>query len=139
MNDMEAQVEKMVSGLPYGRRVVETVNSWNDSRLWFINHIVDRACIGKCFSYANYEPPAGQFRVRVKHGSPIVTDSVEHSAKMESGFYVVRQEDLPMNEIYQCDDKDLSKLCIRELSAGEENGRIGYRPTPLELHPPLQP
>ena len=50
---------------------------------------------------------------------------------MESGFYVVRQEDLPMNEIYQCDDKDLSKLCIRELSAGEENGRIGYRPPPL--------
>jgi hypothetical protein len=131
LNDMEAQVEKMVSGLPYGRRVVETVNSWNDSRLWFINHMVDRACIGKCFTYANYEPPAGQFRVRVKHGSPIVTDSVEDSVKMESGFYVVRQEDLPMNEIYQCDDKDLSKLCIRELSAGEENGRIGYRPPPL--------
>lgn len=131
LNDMEAQVEKMVSGLPYGRRVVETINSWNDSRLWFINHMVDRACIGKCFAYANYEPPAGQFRVRVKHGSPIVTDSVEDSVKMESGFYVVRQEDLPMNEIYQCEEKDLSKLCIRDLSAGEENGRIGYRPPPL--------
>jgi hypothetical protein len=26
------------------------------------------------------------------------------------------------------DDKDLSKLCIRDLSAGEENGRLGYRP-----------
>ena len=131
LNDMEAQVEKMVSGLPYGGRVVETINSWNDSRLWFINHMVDRVCIGKCFAYANYEPPAGQFRVRVKHGSPIVTDSVEDSVKMESGFYVVRQEDLPMNEIYQCDEKDLSKLCIRELSAGEENGRIGYRLPPL--------
>lgn len=132
LNDMEAQVEKMVSGMPYGRRVVETINSWNDSRLWFINHMVDRACIGKCFAYANYEPPAGQFRVRVKHGSPIVTDSVEDSAKMESGFYVVRQEDLPMNEIYQCEEKDLSKLCIRDLSAGEENGRIGYRPPPIQ-------
>src|SRR5437762_14022682 len=82
---MEAQVEKMVSGLPYGRRVVETINSWNDSRLWFINHMVDRACIGKCFAYANYEPPAGQFRVRVKHGSPIVTDSVERSEERRVG------------------------------------------------------
>jgi hypothetical protein len=132
LNDMEAQVERMVSGLPYGRRVLETINLAGDSRLWFINHMVDRACIGKCFTYSNYEPPAGQFRVRVKHGSPIVTDSVDDAVKMEDGFYVVRPEDLPMNEIYQCDEKNLSKLCIRELSAGEENGRIGYRPPPLQ-------
>jgi len=61
-----------------------------------------------------------------------VTDSVEDSAKMEGGFYFVRQEDLPMNEIYQCEEKDLSKLCIRDLSAGEANGRIGYRPPPIQ-------
>jgi hypothetical protein len=41
---------------------------------------------------------------------------------------VVREQDLPMNQIYQFDEKDLSKLCIRDLSAGEENGRLGYRP-----------
>lgn len=35
-----------------------------------------------------------------------------------------------MSQIYQCDEKDLSKPSIRELSADEENGRIGYRPTP---------
>jgi hypothetical protein len=34
-------------------------------------------------------------------------------------------EDLPMNQIDQCSEKDSSKLCIRELSAGEENGSIG--------------
>jgi hypothetical protein len=119
LNDMEAQVERMVSGLPYGRRVVETINAPDDSRLWFINHIVDRACIGKCFAYANYEPPARQFRIRVKHGSPIVTDSVKDSFHMENGYYVVRPEDLPMNQIYQCDEKDLSKLCIRYVAAGE--------------------
>jgi hypothetical protein len=128
LNDMERQVETMVSALPYGRRIVETINSRPDSRLRFIEHIVDRACIGKCFTYANYEPPAGQFRIRVKPGSPIVTDSVEDSLDMETGFYVVRPQDLPMNQIYQCDEKDLSKLCIRDLAAGEENGRLGYRP-----------
>jgi hypothetical protein len=125
---MEGQVERMVRVLPFGRRVIETINLKDDSRLWFINHMVDRACIGKCFAYANYEPPAKQFRIRVTQGSPIVTDSSEDAAKMESGYYIVRPEDLPINQIYQCDEKDLSKLCIRELSAGEENGRIGYRP-----------
>jgi len=132
LNDMERQVERMVRDLPYGRRVIETINLREDSRLWFINHMVDRACIGKCFAYSNYEPPARQFRIRVNQGSPIVTDSVEDSEKMEAGYYVVRREDLPMNQIYQCDEKDLSKLCIRELSAGEENGRIGYRPPPIQ-------
>ena len=130
LNDMEEQVERMVRGLPYGRRVIETINPRDDSRLSFINHIVDRACIEKCFAYSNYEPSARQFRIRAKPGSPIVTDSVEDSGNMETGFYIVRREDLPMNQIYQCDEKDLSKLCIRELSAGEENGRIGYRPPP---------
>lgn len=128
LNNMEGQVERMVRVLPFGRRVIETINLKDDSRLWFINHMVDRACIGKCFAYANYEPSAKQFRIRVTRGSPIVTDSSDDSAKMESGYYIVRPEDLPINQIYQCDERDLSKLCIRELSAGEENGRIGYRP-----------
>jgi len=130
LNDMEGQVERMVKDLPYGRRVIETINPRDDSRLMFINHMVDRACIGKCFAYSNYEPSARQFRIRAMPRSPIVTDSVEDSGNMETGFYVVRREDLPINQIYQCDEKDLSKLCIRELSAGEENGRIGYRPPP---------
>lgn len=128
LNDMERQVETMVSRLPYGRRVIETINLPEESRLWFVNHMVDRACIGKCFAYANYEPATGQFRIRVHHGSPVVTDSADDSANMESGYYVVRQEDLPMNQIYQCNENNLAFLCMRELSAGEENGRLGYRP-----------
>jgi len=128
LNDMERHTEKLISTLPYGRRVTETIIAPGDSRLWFVNHIVDRACIEKCFTYENYQPPAKQFRVRVKPGSPIVTDSTNNSFAMEFGFYKVRPEDLPMNQIYQCTEKDLSKLCIRELSAGEENGSVGYRP-----------
>jgi hypothetical protein len=132
LNEMERQVEDLTKPLPYGRRVIETINLAPDSRLWFVNHIVDRACIGHCFAYSNYEPPSLQFRVRVAHGSPVNTDSEDDSANMEGGFYVVRKKDLPINQIYQCDDKNLAKLCMRELSAGEENGRIGYRPPPLQ-------
>jgi hypothetical protein len=132
LNDMERQAEALTAPLPYGRRVIETINLAPDSRLWFVNHLVDRACIGHCFAYSNYEPPSLQFRIRVAHGSPVNTDSEDDSASMESGFYVVRKEDLPIDQIYQCDEKNLARLCIRELSAGEENGRIGYRPQSMQ-------
>jgi hypothetical protein len=113
-----------VSSLPYGRRVTSTVThpEW---RLPLVDHSLDRACIAKCFAYGNYEPSTAQFRIRVHHGSPVVTDSVENHLEMQSGFYTVRKEDLPMNQIYQCDEKNLAKLCIRELSAGEQNGSVG--------------
>lgn len=50
LDGMERQVEAMVGSLPYGRRVVETINFPEKSRLWFVNHMVDRACIGRRFA-----------------------------------------------------------------------------------------
>jgi hypothetical protein len=128
LNRMERQVQTMVEALPYGRRVVATIHSPKGSRLLFIDHMVDRACIGKCFTYSNYEAPTEQFRIRVHPGSPIVTSSIQDAIDMQEGYYIVREQDLPMNEIYQCDESDFSKLCIRDLSPGEENGRLGHRP-----------
>jgi hypothetical protein len=123
LNNMEAQVQQMVSGLPYGRRLITTIHAGSDSRLPFIDHMVDRACIEKCFVYSNYEASAKQFRIRANPGSPMVTDSMEDAGKMEAGTYLVRHQDLPMNQIYQCDALDFSKLCMRTLVAGEQNGQ----------------
>jgi len=131
LNDMERQEETLVGGLPYGRRVTSTVSHPPDWRLPIVNQSIARACIGKCFAYGNYEPSTTQFRIRAHHGSPVVTASVEDHEAMQSGFYTVRKEDLPMNQIYQCDEKNLAKICIRELSAGEQNGSVGYRPPRL--------
>jgi hypothetical protein len=128
LNRMEEQAENLVSTLPYGRRVIETIGAPPDSRIFFISHMVDRACIGRCFTYSNYEPSFGQFRIRVRPGSPLVTDSPEASNAMEEGNYIVRPQDLPMTQIYQCDEKDLTRLCMRDLTAGEKNGRLGYHP-----------
>jgi hypothetical protein len=131
LNDLERQEESLVNGLPYGSRVTSAVFHPPDWFLPLVNHSLSRACIGKCFDYGNYEPSTGEFRIRVHHGSPVVTDSVDDDRAMQAGFYTVRPEDLPMNEIYQCDEKNLTKLCIRELSAGEQNGSVGYRPPRL--------
>ena len=127
LNRMEQQAEDLVHDLPYGRRVVETISSQPDWRIWFINHIVDRACIGHCYAYANYEPASGQFRVRVRPGSPIAAPTPDDTEALENGLYVVQPPDLPMTEIYQCDEQDLSKLCRRDLTAGEKNGRVGHQ------------
>ena len=128
LNRLEANAEKLVSDLPAGTRVIVTVRAPADSRNSFIGHAVERACIAHCFSYANYEPASGEFRVRVRKGSPVVTSSTDDAEDMAAGEYEVDDTDLPMKQISQCDARDLTKLCIRDLEAGEVNGRIGYKP-----------
>jgi len=131
LNDMEAQVETLVSNLPFGTRVSYTIDFGNASRI-NSRHMVDRACLGKCFTYSNYEPATKQFRLRVSPaGSTIISNS---GLDMEHGDYVVRPEDLPLAQIYQSDESELTKLSIRNLSVGEKNGRIGHHPV-LESRP----
>lgn len=89
-------------------------------------HIVDRASIGHAFSYNNYEPSTGQFRVRASPGNPFVAAGFTIADKLQTGQYLVRPQDLPMVEIYQC-DLTLTRLCMRELAAGELNGRYGVQ------------
>ena len=128
LNRMETQIEQLIGGLPSGERVIASIWAPPNSRLPYLQHVVDRACVGKCFSFENYEPASKQFRVRVREGSPLAVDDSDTSQEMEAGEYVVQPSDLPMAQIYQCNDMDLTQLCIRQLTAGERNGRIGYHP-----------
>ena len=129
LNRLEANAEQLVGNLPPGTRVIATVWAPPGSRIPFVGHAVERACIGHCFSYANYEPASGEFRVRVRKGSPVATSSTDDAEDMASGEYEVDETDLPLKQIYQCDSGDLTKLCIRDLESGETNGRLGYKPS----------
>jgi hypothetical protein len=122
LNRLEANAEKLTTGLAPGTRVIVTIDAPKDSRIQFIHHSVERACIAHCFSYANYEPASGEFRVRVREGSPVVTASTDDAEDMSSGDYEMEEGDLPMKQIYQCDRRDQTKLCIRDLKAGQANG-----------------
>jgi hypothetical protein len=128
LNRLEANAEKLVSDLPPGTRVIATIGAPPASRITFIGHAVERACIGHCFSYANYEPASGEFRVRVRKGSPVAASSTDDAEDMASGEYEVDDTDLPIKQIYQCDANDLTKLCIRDLESGEVNGRLSVKP-----------
>jgi hypothetical protein len=121
---MEERIYALTRTLPYGQKVTATISPAVYSRIPFLDHMVARACIGHCFSYQNYEPSTLQFRIRVQAGSPVVTSSTDDFWAMELGEYRVQSRDLPLSQIYQCDEKDFTRLCIRSLSPGEQNGRI---------------
>jgi hypothetical protein len=127
LDRMEDRAAGLVRILPPGQRVMETIFSPPDSRIFFVNHIVDRACIGHCFAYGNYEPSSGQFRVRARSGNSIVMTSQDDAGDMEEGNYIVKPQDLPAWQIYQC-SQDSTVLCIRSLAVGERNDRLGVHP-----------
>jgi len=128
LNRMEAQAERLLRALPQNSRVMATVEPPWESRI-LIQHIIDRACIGHCFSYGNYEPSSRVFRVRPTPGNPYVTDNYSDAIDMEDGYYTVQPADLPAYEIYECDSTG-TRLCVRPLAAGEENDATGYHPGP---------
>ena len=129
LNRLEANAEAVVSKLSYGTRIIPTIAADPEWRSPFIGHIADRACIGHCFTYSNYEAASGQFRVRVDpRGSPIVVASEEDSGDMEGGTYEIQDTDPPLKQLYQCDPKDLTKLCIHDLAVGETTGKLGLHP-----------
>jgi len=119
LNRVEANARRVVASLPYGTRVIPYLNPPDGWRVEFIFHVVERACIGHCFSFSNYEPSSGQFRIRVRPGSPLVTASSDDAEAMASGDYIVQDSDPPLTVIYQCDDDDFTKLCAAPLHPGD--------------------
>jgi hypothetical protein len=120
LNRMEQQAEHLVHTLPPGQRVVGTIPKPMDSRV-LIDHMLDRACIGWCFSYGNYEPASQAFRIRVQSENPEVLADGQDAADTQAGEYEVRPEDLPLYEIGFCVPHQ-EDLCLRPLQAGQQNG-----------------
>jgi hypothetical protein len=121
------QVERLVATLPADQRVLGTIKPPTGSRI-LIQHMLDRACIGHCFSYGNYEPTTGLFRVRALPGNVYNMTEGDSTYSMEDGDYEVQSKDLPAYQIYQCTPVG-TDLCIRALEEGEENDERGVHPT----------
>jgi len=85
-------------------------------------HMIDRACIGHCFSYGNYEPSTAQFRLRSRPGSPVVMDSPRSVFALQESRYFVRREDLPLYGLILKQTRPFS-LEVRAFHAGEKVNR----------------
>jgi hypothetical protein len=128
---MEGSARALAQTLPVGTRVVAVANPPGDWRIQFIYHSIERACIGRCFSYANYEPSSLQFRVRAQPGNYFVTTSVDQADEMANGDYMVRRKDLPLTSIYQCNDADFMQLCAQPLREGQKTEDPESDPAPV--------
>lgn len=117
INRAEAQLEDKVREIPPGSRVVASIVPL-PGRVT-THHIIDRTCIGRCFSYDNYEPSTEQFRVRANPGNQFVLADGGSAQAAQKGNYVVQARDLPLFDIYQC-DLSTSVYCVREVVAGDK-------------------
>jgi hypothetical protein len=131
LNKMEEQIENYAGAMPPGQRVIANIGPAPGSRL-LINHMVDRACIGHCFSYGNYEPSSGQFRVRAGDGNSFVISDGASVGQIDGGSYVIRAEDLPISEIYRC-NLNGTELCVRKLAVGERNDLVDAQPADMPV------
>lgn len=125
LNRTEDQVSVVVGQLPAGARVLGFFPA-PPARVNGLLHVIDRACIGHCFSYANYEPPSRQFRIRAGKGNGVVFDDYADIASAELGKYVVQARDLPLYGVYPCGSR-LADVCSRPLQVGDVNGVMGAR------------
>jgi len=123
LNRLEDGIDVAVGQLPAGQRVVGSFSPWS-ARMSPLQHAVDRACIGHCFSYANYEPSSRQFRVRAQHETPFAFDDYADVEAVQDGKYVVKPRDLPLYGVFLCGPA-LRDVCSRSLQAGEVFGRTG--------------
>ena len=117
-NDFEDHLEHLVAQLPPGQRVLNAVND-PYLRNGPVTHMIDRICVGRCWSYANYEPSTAQFRVRVTGPNGIIADNYGDSLAMQAGKYVVKPRDLPL---YVVELNAQGNLSIRQAAAGAPVG-----------------
>ncbi len=118
LNAFEARMTRSVSQLPPGQRVVSAIDD-PTLRVNALVHMIDRACLGRCYSYANYEPSTAQFRIRAVAENPIVVSTYEDSWFLQTGSYVVKERDLPL---YQVALDQAGHMVIRILAAGTQSG-----------------
>jgi len=125
LNGYEDRVAQAVAPLQ-GQRVVTGFNGDNLRSDPFL-HMVDRACLGVCYSYANYEPSTLQFRVRVTGPSPIVAAGYQDSWRLQVGRYLVKPSDLPL---YRLTLTSTGGVIAVPLPPGQPNGVVTFSAIP---------
>jgi hypothetical protein len=127
LNSFEDRMQDTVAKLPPGQRVLSAIDD-PDLRVFnAVIHMIDRECIGHCYSYANYEPSTGQFRIQATAQNPYVAADYTESWLMQTGHYVVKERDLPL---YQIDMDSSGQIVVKSLKAGLTCGSTYWKALP---------
>jgi hypothetical protein len=112
----EREIAIEVDSLPSGVRVISAADFRNTRVVY--HQMVERYCIDRCWSYANYEPASGQFRVRATGDGPAVLASSAAVRAVAEGRYVIESRDLPVYVVTNCPPA-ANRYCHRQLSLGD--------------------
>jgi hypothetical protein len=118
---------KLAQLVPSGGQVMAFLPDPPGHRVPF-QHLISRACIGRCFDFANYEAATGQFRIRAQPGNPIAVSSYGAVHYMELGTYPRQPRDPPLDLVYRCGPQP-DDLCLQALRVGERGVDVA-RPYP---------
>ncbi len=119
LNAFEDRIGQVVAALPPGQRVLFGLDDDSLTRVNAVTHMIDRACIGRCYSYGNYEPSTWQFSVHAMTPNPFVASTYQESFEMQTGQYVVKPSDIPL---YQVTVDETGNVGLVNLPAGAPNG-----------------
>jgi hypothetical protein len=92
LNRFEDRVQAAVSQAPPASRLINGVKE-RSARIDPLTHVIDRVCVGRCYSYANYEPSTWQFLVRAEGPNPVVMHRYADAFAVAEQVYTVRPED----------------------------------------------
>jgi hypothetical protein len=139
LNRQEDRIREAVVKLAPRSRVIAYFGN-SGRRLEPRLHLLDRACAGHCFNYANYEPSTWQFRVRAVADNPAALAGFKDVAELEGkGRYRVRAQDLPLWLL--TDASRPGEFVLGQLEAGdlvaEAAARLRAASAPVGNSPPL--
>jgi hypothetical protein len=126
LNQIEDRMAGAVASLQPGQRVVSLLDD-PGVRVNALTHMIDRVCVGHCYSFANYEPSTRQFRVRATADNPMVVRTYSDSWALQTGAYLVKPADLP---IYAVDLDASGQVVVRNLKAGILCGSTHWKVLP---------
>jgi hypothetical protein len=128
INVFETDIADLADALPPGQRVVASVSDPN-TRLNPLVHVADRVCVAHCFSYGNYEPATGQFRIRIVGPNQVTAPNMTVVQDIEAGRHVVTPEEEPLYSLC-VSQSEKTRFVLRPLKAGERICSFTFAVTP---------
>ncbi len=115
---IERKITSLAEQVPAGGRFVAEVSDSNSGPAALL-HAADWACIGHCFSYANYEPATGQFRIQVAGPNGAAAADMATVQDIEEGRHIVTPGESPIFSVCRCEQEN-PPLCVRPIEPGEK-------------------
>jgi hypothetical protein len=122
VNRLEQSTERLVASIPRDARVVARFHDPPELMRFVLMQVLDRACIGRCYAFNNYEPSTRQFRLRAEPGNGFVRANEDERKLADRGIIESGGKRIPVFEIGQCRQTG-DEICIHPLVPGASQER----------------